>query len=119
MYVTHIDEYSKVYAQLNSFAKIVLNGENMSQMSTNNVTIVKAINFTKTYLVKWNSQWYRARVTDIPDEQKVTVFLIDVGRTILIPREHLFQMDGVSKALQCIPPQVQEKYSSNLDLIFS
>lgn len=119
MYVTHIDEYGKFYAQLNSLAKIVLSSENISQTSTvNNVMIVKAINFTKTYLVKWNLQWFRAKVTDILDEQEITVLLIDVGRIISIPRENLFYMDRVSKALQYIPPQVIEKqifFSSNLE----
>jgi len=109
LYVTHIDEFGKVYTQLNSLAKTVLNDKNMLQVSINNAMVVKAINFTKTYLVKWNSQWYRARVTDIPDEQEVLVFLIDVGKTVLISREDLFYMDGISKALQCIPPQVGEK----------
>lgn len=77
----------------------------MFQFATNNTT-VNAVNFTKTYLVEWNSQWYRARVTDIPAEQEVAVFLIDIGKTVLIPRENLFHMDKTSKAVQCIPPQV-------------
>lgn len=109
LYVTHIDECGKVYAQLNSLAKTVLNDENMSEMSLNNTMIVKAIHFTRTYLAQWNSQWYRARVTDIPNEQEVMIFLIDIGRTILISREKLFHMNRTSKALQDIPPQVKEK----------
>ncbi|XP_071572100.1 tudor domain-containing protein 7 [Temnothorax nylanderi] len=113
--VVHIDECGKIYAQLNSLAKTVLNSENMSQMFTNKTMTVNAINFTKMYLVKWNSQWYRARVTDIPGEQEVTVFLIDIGRTILIPRETLFHMDRVSKALQHIPPQAIQIFLHNID----
>lgn len=109
LYVTHIDECGKFYANLNSLAKTVLSSENITQTSTSNMMVVKAINFTKTYLVKWNLQWFRAKVTDILNEQEVTVLLIDVGRTILIPRENLFYMDRVSKALQHIPPQVIEK----------
>lgn len=110
LYVTHMDEDGKIYAQLNTLAKTILNSENISQTFTNNlINTVRAINFTKMYLVKWDSQWYRARVTDIPDEQEVLVFLIDVGRTVSISRGDLFHMDKLSKALQCIPPQVKEK----------
>lgn len=119
--VTHIDESGKVYAQLNSLAKSILSGENISQICTNTV-IVKAINFTKTYLVKWNSQLYRARVTDMPDEQKVMVFLIDFGRTVLISREDIFYANSNSLALQYIPPQVGRNklffFSLNLDSLF-
>ncbi|XP_036140516.1 tudor domain-containing protein 7 isoform X2 [Monomorium pharaonis] len=112
LYVTHIDEYGKIFAQLNSFTKIILNS---MQMSATNATLVKAIAFTKTYLVKWNSQWYRARVTDIPNEQKVAVFLIDVGRKILVSRDQLFQMDRVSNVLQCIPPQAMQIFLHSID----
>lgn len=114
LHVTHIDESGKVYTQLNSLARTVLNNENMLQMSANNST-VKAINFTKTYFAKWNSKWYRARVTDIPAEHEVMVFLIDVGKTVLIPREDLFHMDRVSKALQCIPPQAMQIFLHNIE----
>lgn len=115
LYVTHIDECGKVYAQLNSLAKTVLNDANMSEMSMNNTKMVKAINFTKTYLAQWNSQWYRARVTDIPNEQEVMVFLIDVGRTILISRENLFHMNRTSKALQYIPGQAMQIFLFSID----
>ncbi|XP_018370811.1 PREDICTED: tudor domain-containing protein 7 [Trachymyrmex cornetzi] len=112
--VTHIDEYGKVYTQLNSFTKNILSNENMFQFATNNTT-VNAINFTKTYLVEWNSQWYRARVTDIPAEQEVVVFLIDVGKIVLIPRANLFHIDRTSKALQYIPPQAMQIFLHNID----
>ncbi|XP_018318285.1 tudor domain-containing protein 7 isoform X2 [Mycetomoellerius zeteki] len=112
--VTHIDEYGKVYTQLNSFYKNILCNKNMFQFATNNTT-VNAVNFTKTYLVEWNSQWYRARVTDIPAEQEVAVFLIDIGKTVLIPRENLFHMDKTSKAVQCIPPQAIQIFLHNID----
>lgn len=111
LYITHIDDSGKIYAQLNTLAKTILNSENTLQTFTNNMkNTVRAINFTKTYLVKWDSQWHRARVTDIPDEQEVMVFLIDVGRTVLISRRDIFHMDKLSNALQCIPPQVKEKF---------
>lgn len=120
LYVTHLDECGKVYAQLNSLAKTIINNENMSKMSTNSAMVGKIL-FTKTYLAQWNSQWYRARVTDIPNEREVTIFLIDVGRTILISRENLFHINRISKALQYIPPQVKGKhhfFSSNFDSTF-
>ncbi|XP_011630819.1 tudor domain-containing protein 7 [Pogonomyrmex barbatus] len=113
LYVTHIDKHGKIYAQLNSFIRTVLNSENISPLSTNDT--VKAINFTKTYLVKYGSQWYRAKVIDIPDDRKVLVFLIDIGQIILIPREYLFHMDSVSKALQYIPPQAINIFLHNID----
>ncbi|XP_011061556.1 PREDICTED: tudor domain-containing protein 7-like isoform X1 [Acromyrmex echinatior] len=112
--VTHIDEYGKVYTQLNSFTKNILSNENMFQFATNNIK-VNAINFTKTYLAEWNSQWYRARVTDIPAEQEVMVFLIDVGKIVLIPRANLFHIDKTSKTLQCIPPQAMQIFLHNID----
>ncbi|KYM99296.1 PREDICTED: tudor domain-containing protein 7 isoform X2 [Cyphomyrmex costatus] len=112
--ITHIDEHGKVYAQLNSFIKTVLNNENMLQLVTNN-TMANEINFTKTYLAKWNLQLYRARVTNILDEQNVMVSLIDVGKTISIPIENLFHINRISKAVQCIPPQAMLIFLHNID----
>lgn len=115
MYITHIEEHGKVYAQLNSPAKTcllnLLNVETMSQIPVNTLmsSLVRAIDFTKMYFVQLDSQWYRARVRDIRDEFEVTVFLVDVGRTVTAKRGNLLHMDKISKALQSIPPQVKRK----------
>ncbi|XP_011173312.2 tudor domain-containing protein 7A [Solenopsis invicta] len=113
LYVTHIDEQGKVYAQLNSFVKTVLNSENMS---TNNATIVERITFTTTYLAKWNSQWYRATAIDIFEHQgEVALFLIDVGRTVWVSRNNLFDLDKASQILQQIPQQAMQIFLHNID----
>ncbi|XP_039306153.1 tudor domain-containing protein 7 isoform X3 [Solenopsis invicta] len=113
LYVTHVDEQGKVYAQINSFAKTVLNGANMS---TNNATRVEGITFTKTYLAKWNSQWYRARAIDIFEQQgEVALLLIDIGRTVRISRNNLFDIDKASQILQCIPQQAMQIFLHNID----
>ncbi|XP_039303935.1 tudor domain-containing protein 7 isoform X2 [Solenopsis invicta] len=113
LYATHIDEQGKVYAQLNLVAKTILNSENIS---TNNATVVEGITFTKTYLAKWNSQWYRARAIDIFEQQgEVALFLIDVGRTVRISRNNLFNMDKASQILQYIPQQAMQIFLHNVD----
>lgn len=110
LYVTHIDKHGMVYAQLDTLARNLLNDEIMAQAFANNMTnSSKGLNFTKMYLVKWNSQLYRARVTDIPNDE-VTVFLIDVGKTVTTSRKNLFPIENFSKTLQCIPPQVKQKF---------
>lgn len=116
MYVTSTDRYGKVYAQLNSVARTCLqnrmNNEIMSQIPANVLTssAVRAIDFTKMYLVRLESQWYRARVTDVQNDRLVTVFLLDVGRTVTALRSNLLHMDKILKALQSIPPQVSGRY---------
>lgn len=108
LYITHIDEYGKVYAQLNSFMRNLVNSETLSQILESNMTTSLAkepIQFTKVYFAKLNSQWYRARVKDIPKDE-VTVFLFDIGKTVTISRKALFHTSE-SNALNCIPPQVK------------
>lgn len=114
LYVTNMDAHGKVYAQLNSacrtFLLNLMTNEMMSQIPPNVrlSSAVRAIDFTKMYLVQLDSQWYRARVTNVQNERLVTVFLIDVGRTVMALRSNLLHMDKISKALQSIPPQVSE-----------
>lgn len=108
LYITHIDEYGKVYAQLSSFMRSLVSSEALSQILVNNTTTSLAretINFTKMYLAKWDSQWYRARVKDMPDNE-VTVFLFDIGKTVTISKKDLFHMDETN-ALHYIPSQVK------------
>ncbi|EZA47760.1 tudor domain-containing protein 7A [Ooceraea biroi] len=108
MYVTHIDENGKIYAQLNSAGRNCL----MSHMPVDDSmcpSVTGQINFTKMYFVKCDSQLYRARaVQTVPDRNKVTVFLMDIGRTITISRQDLLQTDMASMGLQCIPPQATQ-----------
>jgi len=107
LYVTHMDENGKVFAQLNCFGRDCL----MSHMSVNNTmysSVTDQISFTTMYLVKCDSQLYRARVIDIPDQNKVTIFLVDIGRTITIWKHDLLHIDAISMVLQCIPPQVKK-----------
>lgn len=116
LHITHIDEYGKIYAQLNSFMRSLVNSEALSQIFVNNMTTSLAretIHFTKVYFAKWDSQWYRARVKNItkPNEEEVTVFLFDIGKTVTISRRDLFYMsEKVSNALHCIPPQVKTNF---------
>lgn len=85
----------------------LVNSEALSQILINNTLTSseeETIHFTKVYFAKWDSQWYRARVKDIPDEDKVTVFLFDIGKTVTISRKDLFVNE--TNALHYIPPQV-------------
>lgn len=106
LYITHIDESGKIYAQLNSFMRSLVNNEALSQILVNNTTSLEreTIHFTKVYFAKWDSQWYRARVKDMPDKDKVTVFLFDIGKTVTISKRDLFTNE--TNALHYIPPQV-------------
>ncbi|KMQ98076.1 tudor domain-containing protein 7 [Lasius niger] len=116
LYITHIDEYGKVYAQLNSFMRSLVSSEALSQILVNNTTTSLAretINFTKMYLAKWDSQWYRARVKDMPDNE-VTVFLFDIGKTVTISKKDLFHMDETN-ALHYIPSQAMQIFLHHLD----
>lgn len=104
----HIDESGKIYAQLNSFMRSLVNSEALSQIFVNNSmrSLEKEIiYFTKVYFAKWDSQWYRARVKDMPDKDEVTVFLFDIGKTVTILRRDLFMNE--TNALHYIPPQVK------------
>lgn len=86
-----------------------MSSETLSQILASNTTISLAremITFTKTYFAKWDSQWYRARVTNISDSNKVTVSLLDVGKIITISKKDLFYMEEAN-ALHYIPPQVK------------
>lgn len=115
-----MDKHGKVYTQLNSVSRTcllnLLNNEFMSQIPANVLTssAVRAIDFTKMYIVRLDLQWYRARVTDVQNDRLVTVFLIDVGRTVTALRANLLHMDKISKALQSIPPQVSETGKSSV-----
>lgn len=117
LYITHIDEDGKVYAQLNSFMRSVVNSEALSQIPVSNPTTSSAretINFTKTYLAKSDSQWYRARVKDMPNKTEVTVSLIDIGRTVTISITDLFHMNETN-ALQHVPAQALQIFLHHLD----
>lgn len=102
LYVTHINRNGKVYAQLNSLCRNCL----MSHMPVNEATCssVSQISFTVMYLVKCGSQLHRARITDVPDRNKLTVLLVDLGRAITIWKQDLLYTE--SMVLQSIPPQV-------------
>ncbi|KAL6449346.1 hypothetical protein ACFW04_000747 [Cataglyphis niger] len=116
LYITHIDEYGKVYAQLNSFMRNLVNSETLSEILESNMTTSLArdpIQFTKVYFARLDSQWYRARVKDIPTDE-VTVFLFDIGKTITISRKDLFHTSE-SNALNCIPPQAMQIFLHHLD----
>ncbi|XP_025155538.1 tudor domain-containing protein 7 isoform X2 [Harpegnathos saltator] len=121
MYVTNMDRHGKVYAQLNSVFKTCLlnlmSNENMSQVPVQVLksSAVRAIDFTKMYFVQLDSQWYRARVTDVQNERLVTVFLVDLGRTVTALRANLLHMEKISKALQSIPPQAMQVFLYNVD----
>lgn len=120
LYITHIDEYGKVYAQLNSFMRSLVNSEALSQIFVNNMTTSlarEAIHLTKVYFAKWDSQWYRARVKNMPNNKdEVTVFLFDIGKTVTISRRDLFYTsEKVSNALHCIPPQAMQIFLHHLD----
>ncbi|XP_014473418.1 PREDICTED: tudor domain-containing protein 7 isoform X2 [Dinoponera quadriceps] len=121
LYVTNIDEHGKVYAQLNSVARTCLlnlmNNEMMAQIPRNVLmsSAVRAIDFTKMYFVQLDSQWYRARVTDVQNESLITVFLVDLGRTVTALRANLLHMDKISKVLQSIPPQATQVFLHNID----
>lgn len=108
LYITHIDESGKIYAQLNSFMRSLVNSEALSLILVNNTTRSlekETISFTKVYFAKWDSQWYRARVKDMPNKDEVTVFLFDIGKTVTISRKDLFMNE--TNALHYIPPQVK------------
>ncbi|KAH0955716.1 hypothetical protein HN011_002636 [Eciton burchellii] len=114
LYVTHIDKNGKVFAQLNCFGRDLL----MSHMSVNNTiysSVTDQISFTTMYLVKYDSQLYRARVIDIPDQKKVTTFLVDIGRTITIWKYDLLHINAISMVLQCIPPQATQIFLHQID----
>ncbi|XP_070158766.1 tudor domain-containing protein 7 [Polyergus mexicanus] len=119
LYIIHIDEYGKIYAQLNSFMRSLVNSEALSQIFVNNMTTSlasEAIHFTKVYFAKWDSQWYRARVKDMPNEDEVTVFLFDIGKTVTMSRRDLFHTsEKVSNALHYIPPQAMQIFLHHLD----
>ncbi|XP_011268042.1 tudor domain-containing protein 7 [Camponotus floridanus] len=115
LYITHIDESGKIYAQLNSFMKSLVHNEALSQILLNNTTSLEreTIHFTKVYFAKWDSQWYRARVKDMPDKDKVTVFLFDIGKTVTISKRDLFTNE--TNALHYIPPQAIQIFLHHLD----
>ncbi|KAL0103402.1 hypothetical protein PUN28_017578 [Cardiocondyla obscurior] len=114
LYITHIDDCGNIFAQVNSFAKTILSSE-MSQMSLNSGIKVTNINFTKTYLVEYNSQWFRVKVIDIHNDHEITVSLIDVGRNIVIPRKNLFHINKLSMALRYLPAQAMQIFLNKID----
>ncbi|XP_072742893.1 tudor domain-containing protein 7 [Anoplolepis gracilipes] len=115
LYIMHIDEYGKVYAQLNSFIRSLLNSEALSQVLVSNTTSLgkETIHFTKVYVAKWDSQLYRARVTDVPCKDEVRVLLFDIGKTVTISKRDLFDMN--ENGLHCIPPQAKQIFLHHLD----
>ncbi|XP_032664575.1 tudor domain-containing protein 7-like [Odontomachus brunneus] len=121
LYVTNMDVHGKVYAQLNFVSRTCLlnlmNDEIMTQipLSVRLCSAVRAIDFTKMYLVQLDSQWYRARVTDVQNERLVKVFLIDVGRTVTALRKNLLHIDKISKVLQSILPQATQIFLHGID----
>ncbi|XP_029161263.1 tudor domain-containing protein 7 [Nylanderia fulva] len=115
LYVTHIDEDGRVYAQLNSFVRNLVSSEALLQILESNTTTSSAreITFTKTYFAKWDLQLYRARVTNITDN-KIIVALLDVGKIVTISKNDLFSMDEMS-VLHYIPPQAKQIFLHHLD----
>ncbi|XP_020295930.1 tudor domain-containing protein 7 isoform X2 [Pseudomyrmex gracilis] len=111
LYVTHLYEDGKIFAQLNTLAKILLD-EAISQISKSDA-FVKTISFTKTYLVKWCQKWHRVRVIDIPNNDDVKIFFIDHGQVIITSKQCL--LNRSSKALERIPPQAVQIFLHNVD----
>lgn len=126
VFVSHVTDHGDVYLHVKSDSmqylvnlvnKLIQTGltEEAVQRSE-----AKEIDTGIVYFVRCfeDGNWYRGVVTSVDANDKVKVFLIDMGKTIIVEkRRHLLILDQLSKVLAKYPHQVCRKFQSSLTFV--
>lgn len=114
VYVSHVTETGDVYLHvksesmrhlINLMNKLIQSGLTKEDVQRSEP---KSISTDKVYLARCfeDGNWYRGVVTSVEPNNKIKVFLIDMGKTIVIDKKsHLLVLDQLSEVLTKYPHQ--------------